>query len=120
MNDLKLKALEELDTDIGRAMTACITKLIGTEDSVTSMDMVVSVLSNNHQAAIYALVGAVIDNSDGADSLLRDYINQCATEFTSDLRRNISRNLKEHHKTNILDPNAELRDTLLEIARHEI
>jgi hypothetical protein len=118
------KALEKLDSTIGEAMTDFVASLKPVEDDgdfgVTTMDRLVSVLSINHQAAIYALVAATLETCESVpDSVLRSYIDECVDDFSKDLRANISKHLKNDHKRDILDPNADLRETLLEIARHE-
>lgn len=117
--------LSALDSEIAQAMTKCVIQLndLDTDGDfgVTTMDKVVSVLSINHQAAIYALIAAVVETSDsGVDPLLRKYIDECVDDFATSLRANISRQLKQHLNHDILDPNAELRETILEISRHEI
>ena len=117
------KALEILDASIGEAMTNFVVSMkpeLGDDFGPSTMDRLVTVLSINHQAAIYSLVAAVLEtNEEVPDSFLRSYVDVCIDEFGKELRANISKHTKNYHKRDIFDPNADLRETLLGIARHE-
>jgi hypothetical protein len=124
LNEKVLDNLKTLDRDITKALQACTVRMMGScqsvEESVRAMDKIVDVLSGQQQRAVWALVVSLLElqNEDNVEIVpikdIRQYVIEAAEQFKTELIENLKLNLERDGYSNVLDPNAALRDEILE------
>ena len=122
MNKATRKILHELDGDINRALRDCTMKMAvsckDVEESLDSMGAMIDVVSQQHQAIIWALIGSLLEmRNDGdhtmPDSAFRKTVHQCIEEFSTEIIENIISSCESAGYPNIFDVNSKVREEIL-------
>jgi hypothetical protein len=111
--------LEKTEAAIQQALRSASLSFMNTcedtREAMLAMDKIVDIMNDFHQRAIYALVASTIESVRDFDrNVLREYVRGEGERFLPELLRNMSDNLESNGIENILDPNAGVRDEILE------
>jgi len=123
MNNDVIEQLDAMNDGIHEVVSDCVCKMhdscTSVEESIESMTAIIEVLSVQHQSAIWALIGSILDMNRSEmgfsvpHSALKETIEKCISGFSESLTENIVSSCKDAGYSNILDPNKELREEIL-------
>ena len=114
--------LERMEQEIHKALVDCAERMksccMNVGESVEAMAVLIEIVSEKHQAAIWALIGAMLDISKEDNvpiplSILRKTVDQCMESFSKDLVNNIRESCESSGYPNIFDPNNKVREEIL-------
>jgi len=123
MNPAIEKKLETLSDELHQALSSCAGGMApactSLDESIESMTAIIDVISIQHQSAVWALIGSILDLEHGdvgfsvKHSSLKDTVHKCIETFSDELIENITESCKDAGYGNIFDPNAKVREEII-------
>ena len=111
--------LDDLEKLIGAAVTVCIARMNEDDDPIQQMNELIAVIEMAHAKCVGTTVLSMLEaykkhgDVGVKPGALLKFVEASESDFSDNLRSNLSRLIKEKGLYDIFDPNAKLRDEIL-------
>jgi len=124
---MKESDLQKLEQTIDAAMDACVNRMNNEEDlcdPMAAMSRIIGVMEIAHAKVVGTTILAILEAEKAEEDVimhpakLLQFLEACESDFRDNLRHNLARIIKERGLYDIFDPNAAVREEIINESIH--